>query len=161
MQKLFLVVLAAAGVFVWLTSGGLPPVVASHLGPGGEANGYMRRATYTLLMLGFVILVPSLVAATNLLVRVLPPQLVNLPNKRYWLAPERRAASLQALGSLSLRFAVALAVFLCFVHWLVVQAHSVQPPRLQESWLFIGLAVLGAATLGWIFSLYRRFGRVP
>src|SRR5678816_209797 len=105
----------------------------------------MRRATYTLLMLGLVILVPSLVAATNLLVRVLPPQFVNLPNKRYWLAPERRAASLEALGGLGLRFAIALAVFLCFVHWLVVQANTVQPPRLSEPWFLASLAVFGAA----------------
>src|SRR5678816_2552229 len=121
----------------------------------------MRRATYTLLMLGLVILVPLLVAASTLLVRVLPPQLVNLPNKRYWLAPERRAASLEALGSLGLRFAVALAVFLCFVHWLVAQANSVQPPRLAETWFLVGLAVFGAATLGWIYGLFRRFRRVP
>ena len=161
MQRLFLVVLVAAGVFVWLTSGGLPPVVASHFGPGGEANGYVGRGTYTLLMLALVVAVPALVASSTLLVRVLPPQLVNLPNKRYWLAPERRAASLEALGSLGLRFAVALAVFLCFVHWLVVQANSVQPPRLQESWFLVGLSVFGAVTLVWVVSLFRRFGRAP
>jgi len=157
----FCVVLVAAGSFVWLTSDGLPPIVASHFGAGGVANGFMGRGAYTLLMLIVVIAVPMLIASSTVVVRILPPRLVNLPNKEYWLAPERRAASLEALGSLGLRFAVALAVFLCFVHWLVVQANSVQPPKLQEAWLFVGLAVFGAATLGWIYGVFRRFRRVP
>jgi len=161
MRRFFVLVLVAAGAFVWLTSGALPAVVASHFGPGGIANGYMGRSTYTLLMLALVIAVPALIASSMLVVRVLPPQFVNLPNKRYWLAPERRAASLEALGGLGLRFAIALAVFLCFVHWLVVQANTVQPPRLSEPWFLASLAVFGAATLGWLFSLYRRFGHVP
>jgi hypothetical protein len=103
---------------------------------------------------------PTLVASTTLLLRALPPQLINLPNKRHWLAPERRAATLEALASMSLRFAAALAIFLCFMHWLVVRANAVQPPRLAESWFFAGLAAFGAGTLAWLFLLYRRFGRV-
>jgi len=161
MRRFFLLVLIAAGAFVWLSSGALPSVVASHFGSGGLANGFMGRGSYTALMLALVVVVPALVASSALLVRVLPPQLVNLPNKRYWLSPERRATSLEALASLSLRFAATLAVFLCFVHWLVVRANSVQPPRLQEPWLYGGLAVFGAATVVWIVTLFRRFGRVP
>jgi uncharacterized membrane protein len=161
MQKFFLLVLVAAGAFVWLTSVDLPPVVASHFGPGGAANGFMDKNTYTVLMLALVVGVPALVASSAQLVRVLPPQLINLPNRQYWLAPERRAATLEALASLTLRFAVALAVFLCFVHWLVIRANAVQPPRLPETWLFVGLAVFGAATLAWLVMLFRRFRRVP
>jgi hypothetical protein len=41
MQKLFVLSLAAAAAFVGLSSGALPPVVASHFGPGGVANGVM------------------------------------------------------------------------------------------------------------------------
>jgi hypothetical protein len=103
--------------------------------------------------------VPLLVAASALLVRKLPPQLVNLPNKRYWLAPERRAESLAALGALSRGFAAGLAVFLCFVHWLVVRANASRPPRLDETWFLAGLAAFGLTTLAWLVALYRRFGR--
>ena len=162
MRKLFLLVVIAAAAFVWLTSTSLPPLVASHFGPGGIADGFMGKGAYRILMLALVIVVPVLVASSALLARVLPVQLVNLPNKQYWLvAPERRAASLEALASLCLRFAVALAVFLCFVHWLVVRAHSVQPPRLEEAWFFAGLAAFAAATLVWVYGLFRRFRRVP
>ena len=161
MHRVFLLVLVVAGAFVWLTSGGLPPVVASHFGPGGAANGFMDKGMYTAFMLAVVVAVPALIALSGQLVRVLPPQLINLPNRQYWLAPQRRAATLESLSSLSVRFAFALVVFLCFVHWLVVQANAVQPARLPEAPLFVGLALFGVATVLWLFALFRRFGRVP
>lgn len=161
MRRVFLLVIVAAGAFVWLTSGGLPPVVASHFGPGGTANGSMAKGTYTAFMLALVVGVPLLVALPARLVRVLPPRLINLPHRQYWLAPERRAATLDALSSLSLQFALALAVFLCFVHWLVVRANAVQPATLAEAPLLAGLAVFGATTVAWVLVLFRRFGRVP
>ena len=161
MQRILLLVLVVAGGFVWLTGGDLPPVVASHFGPGGNANGFMGRGTYTALMLAVVVAVPALVGFSGQLVRVLPLRLVNLPNKQYWLAPQRRAATLESLSSMSAPFALVLAVFLCFVHWLVVQANAVQPARLPEGSLFVGLAVFGVATALWLVVLFRRFGRVP
>jgi len=161
MRRVLLLVLVVAAGFVWLTSGDLPPVVASHFGSGGGANGFMGKGTYTAFMLAVVIAVPALIGFSGQLVRVLPLQLINLPNKQYWLAPQRRAATLESLSSLSVPFAFALVVFLCFVHWLVVQANAVQPARLPEGSLFVGLAVFGVATVLWLIVLFRRFGRVP
>ncbi len=160
MQRVFFLVLLVAAAFVWLSSGSLPAVVASHFGPGGTANGFMGKGMYTALMIALVVGVPALVASTTLLVRALPPQMINLPNRQHWLAPERRDATLDALASLSLRFAMALAVFLCFMRWLVVRAHAVQPPRLPEGLFFAGLAAFGLVTLAWLFLLFRRFGRI-
>jgi len=161
MQRVLLLVLFVAAGFVWLTGGDLPPVVASQFGSGGAANGFMGKGTYTAFMLAVVVAVPALIGFSGQLVRVLPLQLVNLPNKQYWLAPQRRAATLDSLSFLSVPFALALVVFLCFVHWLVVQANAVQPARLPEGSLFVGLAVFGVATVLWLIVLFRRFGRVP
>ena len=58
MRKLFLLVVLTAAAFVWLTSADLPPVVASHFGPGGIADSFMGRGTYRVLMLALVIVVP-------------------------------------------------------------------------------------------------------
>lgn len=161
MQRAFLLALAVAGAFVWLTSSDLPAVVASHFGPGGGANGFIDRDKYVALMLAVVVAVPALIAFSGHLMRVLPPQLINLPNKQYWLAPERRAATLESLSSMSLPFAIALVVFLCFVHWLVLNANAVQPAQLPEVPLFFGLALFGVATVLWLLALFRRFRHVP
>lgn len=160
MKAAFAAVMLAVGMFVWLTSESLPPVVASHFGPGGGANGFSSKGAYRALMLAMVIAVPGIIASSGLLVRLLPPRLINLPNKQYWLAPERLEASLESLTTLFIALAAALAVFLGYVHWLVMRANAVQPPRLDEAAFLSGLAVIGAFIAAWLILLYRRFGRV-
>lgn len=159
MRKLFFALLVLAGAFVKSTSAGLPAVVASHFGPGGVANGFMDKSIYEVFMLALVVGVPALVAFSTRLLRVMPPQFVNLPHRQYWLAPERRAATFESLSSLTLWFAMALAVFLSYCHWLVVRAHATQPPELPEIWFFSGLGLFSAFTLAWACVLFRRFGR--
>jgi uncharacterized membrane protein len=161
MQRVLFFVLVLAGGFVWLTSGELPSVVASHFGAGGNANGFMSKSTYTALMLAAVMAIPSLVGFSGQLVRVVPLQLVNLPNKEYWLAPQRKAATLESLSFMSGLFAIVLTFFMCFVHWLVVQANAFQPARLSEGSLFAGLARFGVMTALWVVALFCRFSRVP
>ena len=161
MRKLFVVVLAAAAVFVWRSSAVLPATVASHFGAHGQVDGYLVRDAYRMFMTVTVVLAPLLVASTALMFRFLPLNLVNLPNREYWLAPERSAATLRDLEAMSLRFACALAVFLAYVHWLVVKANASHPPDLPESWFIGGLSAFLLVTLFWIVGLMRRFGRVP
>jgi uncharacterized membrane protein len=160
MKRALIAVLIAAAGFVWFTSGELPPVMASHFGLGGEANGFSGRGTYTVVMLIMVVAVPLTVASTASLVRGLPNELINLPNREYWLAPERRAATLESLSTWSTAFALAVALFLCYVHWLVVRSNAAQPARLSEIPVFVGMGAFGVVTLLWIFLLFRRFGRV-
>lgn len=161
MRRLFFAFLALAGAFVKSSSAGLPAMVVSRFGPGGVANGFMGKGTYEVFMLALVVGVPALVAFSTRLLRHMPPEFVNLPYRQYWLAPERRAATFESLSSLALGFAMALAVFLSFCHWLVVRAHATQPPELPGTWFFAGLGLFGAFMLSWIFVLFRRFGRPP
>ena len=161
MQRLFFLILVAAAAFVWLTGSALPPTVASHFGPGGVATGFMPEQAYLVFMLAFVVAVPLLLALSARLVRVLPSRLINLPHRQYWLAPPRREATLDALATMSLQFALVLAVFLCFVHWLVGRAKAVRPPALAETPFIAGLALFGVITVVRVIFLFRRFNRVP
>jgi uncharacterized membrane protein len=161
MQRILFFAHVLAGSFVWLTSGGLPSMVASHFGAGGNANGFLSKTTYTTLMLAAVMVIPSLIGFSGQLVRVAPLQSVNLPNKEYWLAPQRRTATFESLSSMSVLYVLVLTFFICFVHWLVVQANAVQPARLSEGSLFAGLAGFSVTSVLWLVALYRRFSHIP
>jgi hypothetical protein len=152
-------VLVFSGAFVWMSSGDLPPVVATHFGPGGYANGLMDRGSYRVFILITVVAIPSLVGFSGYLVRMLPNGLINIPNKQYWLAPQRRAKTLETIAYMNVYLGILLAAFLCFVHCLVVQANSVQPARLPEIQLFTGLVVFSVAIASWLFTAFRRFGQ--
>jgi hypothetical protein len=67
----------------------LPLVIASHFDVAGRPNGWMSREAFVGVYVGVVVLLTVVFSA----IRVVPPSLWNLPNKEYWLAPERRAAT--------------------------------------------------------------------
>jgi uncharacterized membrane protein len=67
----------------------LPEMVASHFDGEGRPNGCMPKneffkmfAVITALIIGIFLLLPKLI-------KRVPPSMINLPNKDYWLAPER------------------------------------------------------------------------
>jgi hypothetical protein len=72
-----------------------PPTMAVHFGLGGAPNGYMDRVKFIVLGSFLSFMLPIFIATViGVLPRVLPPSMISLPNKAYWFAPERRAATL-------------------------------------------------------------------
>lgn len=153
--------IVAGALFVGFTGSSMPAVVASHFGWSGAANGFMSRAMYVSLMLGVVVVVPSAVALSGWLASVLPPSMLNLPNKAFWLAPERRVATLRSFATWGASFAAVLLLFLCYVHWLVVEANASVPPRLPQGMFMAAFMVFAMAAVAWLVALYRRFGHAP
>ena len=52
-----------------------------------------------------------------------------------------------------------MIVFICYVHWLVVQANAAMPQRLDEEQFMVGLGIFALFIIGWIGSFYMRFRR--
>jgi hypothetical protein len=156
----FALYVAVIGVFVWVSSRRLPPLVASHFGAAGVPNGYMTRTVYAAFMLAFVIALPAFMVAVGWYALGRAGARLNVPNRDYWLAPERRAATVAGLRTGILWFGVLLVTFLGYVHGLVVQANELVPPRLSQPWFiggFVAFFVLLFIALG---SFRRRF-RAP
>lgn len=155
----FLAALVVAAAFIAATSSALPARVASHFARGGEANGWMPRESYVAFILSFALGVPLLVAT---LVAWLPrafPGAVNLPNRAYWLAPERREQTLASLAAFAWSFGAALALLLAGVHWTVVAANARTPPRLEDAAVGALLAAFAITLAVWLLAWYLRFRR--
>ncbi len=161
MTKIFLLVVGFGAIFVWWSSGAMPESVASHFGPGGVANGFTSRETYARAMLALVVFVPSLVFFASRFASHLPVAFINLPNKAYWLAPERQRSSLASLGKFGTVMAYSAVLLLCFAHWMVTQANQVQPPRLEVVPLVAALGLLFAVMGVAMVVFLGRFFRVP
>lgn len=95
----------------------LPERMASHFAANGQPNGWQSKQDFFLLT-AIVVLVCSVVSfVLPLTIAVVPTELVNLPNKSYWLAPERRA---QTVGM----FAAHMAWFGCGLLFVTLYAVS-------------------------------------
>jgi uncharacterized membrane protein len=115
----------------------LPPRMASHFGADGRPNGWMSREGFfgTIAVLGggtsvLLLLLPLLLA-------VLPPELINLPNRDYWLAEERRADTIARLGRLMAWLGFATAALIALVLELAIEAN------LREGTLDNGIFIAG------------------
>ena len=158
---LFVMLLIAVCAGVAGTSGALPERVASHFVAASLADGYMARNAYRIFMLAFGFGLPLLVVA---LIGWLPrraPNLINIPNRDYWLAPERRVATLAALDACALWLGCLLIALAGGVHWLIIRANTVDPPRLDNGLFVTLLGAFVACLACWIFVLLRRFRKIP
>ncbi|HEX4377617.1 MAG TPA: hypothetical protein VHZ99_10755 [Steroidobacteraceae bacterium] len=145
----FMVLLAGALVFTWQTGNMLPAVVASHFDRAGVATGYLPRAVYRGAMIVMLVLPALLVVVLPRLSLKRPDARINVPNREYWLAPERRAQTVAIIVQRCTQFGMLLILFLCYAHWLVVHANREQPPTLSSSWLLGGLVVFLGLTARW------------
>ena len=147
------------GILLAVGSVQLPERVASHFGFSGEANGWMSRTGYLVFMAFFGMIFPMIAPLAVLLVGRVPASMVNLPNKEFWLAPERREGTVAFLVSQMLRLAVLVLGLVIVVHQLVVDANRQDPPRMSNM-IWAVLAVFLVFMAGWIWSLVRHF-RLP
>lgn len=142
-----------------LTADWLPAQVASHFGPSGFANGFMRREVYLAFTIGLVVLPPALVGLCIALSLRHFPRALNLPNRDYWLAPERREETSAFLMAHAAWLAALLAAFAFGVHLLLVRANLNVPPRLETGPFLAALAIFAIVMVVWIGVLARRFRR--
>jgi serine/threonine-protein kinase len=137
----------------------LPPTMASHFDAAGRPNGFMPRDGFLgsfAFIGGFTVL---LLLGIPWLGRALPPALINVPNRDYWLAPQRLPQVHAKLTTWAAWFACGTTAFLIAVLELVLRANLTRTPLANEAMVaLLAMALLG--TLAGIVALMRSF-RVP
>jgi uncharacterized membrane protein len=156
-----LALIVCAALFMWASSRQLPALVAAHFDSTGRVTGHMPRGLYVGLMLVITIVIPLLLAVIPSLALRTPGVRINLPNREYWLAPERRAATIAFLSRQMSLLACVVVVFLCYMQWQVVRANRLAPPMLESRALLNGVMLFVGATLCWTVWLIGRFRRLP
>lgn len=154
-----LALIGCAAAFTWLVNHGLPDPVASHFDSEGDADGLMPRSLYIAIMMAVTVIVPLFIATLTNFALSRTGVRINLPNRDYWLAPERRAETIRFLTQQSSQFAALLVLFMCWAQWLAARANSTSPPSLDSGLFFAGLGVFMACVVLGIVRLMRRFRR--
>jgi uncharacterized membrane protein len=137
----------------------LPPRMASHFGASGEPNGWTSREDF----FGTVALIgggtSALLLFLPLLLSVIPPELINLPNREYFLAQERRADTVARLGGFMAWLGVATTALIALVLELSIEANLRQGP-LDNGAFILGMGVYALAITATLVAVYRAF-RLP
>jgi uncharacterized membrane protein len=156
--SVFVLLLVFAVLFVISTASQLPPMVASHFDAAGQPNSFMPRSGYVRFMLGLAVGLPVVVVAVLATVYSRATNM-KLPNRDYWLAPERLARTRAFLVAHGVWFGSLMVTLACFVHWLELGANRQQPPHLSNQSFAVVLVAFLIATAVWVAALTFAFRR--
>ncbi|NEV60352.1 DUF1648 domain-containing protein [Thiorhodococcus minor] len=138
----------------------LPERVAIHFAWSGAADGWAARLDSVLLTLALDTLLFLTFWLSPAWLRRTPVHWVNLPNRTYWLSPERREATIARFSQRLWAFGTALFLFLLAVGLLTLAANLADPVRLDQPLFLAALGIFLAYTLYWTVALIRDF-RLP
>lgn len=113
----------------------LPDPLASHFDLSGRPNGYEGKTSFALVAVGVSLFLLALFTSLPRTLMRMPHAYINLPNKAYWLAPERRAETFARLGTASDWMGCLTLGFLSAVFELVIRANLQRAPLSGQVWL--------------------------
>ncbi len=135
----------------------LPDRVASHFDASGEPDGFSSKTTHTVMMIGLQLGMLLMFLVLGLCCKYLPASLINIPNREYWLAPERRPSTTTTLNTALYSLAIATQLFLMGINQLIIW-HNLGFAGMASGWFWgwLGVYILGTAVMCiWLLLKFR------
>lgn len=148
------VLAVAQNLFYWNF---LPERVAIHFGANGQPDNWLDKDRATMLMMLLQIGLPWMMVGIAYGIRYLPASAINIPNREYWLQPERRAATLKYVSGMLGTIAIAESLLIGAMNHLSFNANRLGQP-LNTATFVVVLALFMAVVLGMVVASFRRFG---
>jgi len=154
-----LVVLAAVQLNYYAQR--LPEIVGSHFGTSGFASAWQTKVAFFTVELTVIVVATIVSFGIPRLIAAMPASAINLPNKDFWLSPQRREGTISFLRTQMAWFGCALLAFLLLVMELVFRANLQKPPRLNTAAFVLALLMFVVFSAMWSIRLVLRFSRTP
>ncbi len=135
----------------------LPPQVARHFGVSGEPDAWGSKAQFLIVYLSVVAVLAVTFVGSCLAMPKMPNSIINLPNKDYWLAPERRQETLDYILPRFLWFGSATLLLLFDVSQQSFQVHLGRATKLTHIWFSLAAYLL--FTTAWCVALVLKFSK--
>jgi uncharacterized membrane protein len=158
-QMVLLVLLLLAAFQVWHYLPLLPERVASHFNGQGNADGFAAKADFAKTEIVVFAIMVALFLLLPKLTRLFPVSMINLPNKDYWLAEERREETLNALEDWMGWFGVLTLALLLAIMELAILANLSPKPRFDSAMATGLLVVYAGGALFMMGLMLWRFRR--
>lgn len=134
----------------------LPETMATHFNGFGEPDGWMSKQGFVLFEGVILLLIIFEFTLLPLLIEKMPDSLINMPNKDFWLAEERRASTFLILRRYFEWFSVALLTLFIAVNQLVFRA-NITRTNLPSTEMWLILILFIAFVAGWLALFLKQF----
>jgi len=139
----------------------LPERMASHFNASGQPDGWSTPAAFVFFDLGVTALLAAVFLLLPLFLARVPTRWWNLPNKDYWLAPERRDQTVRLVRTQMLWFGAATLALLAIVKHLAIQANLMETPHLSTRTMVYLMGLYFGFVAVWTVRFIMMFYRKP
>lgn len=135
----------------------LPEKVASHFGLSGRPDAWSTKTFFATFYLATTGGCALLFLGISFWMSKIPISLINLPNKAYWLSPERKKKTFDFMFHYFLWFASATLLLLLDMFQQSILVHLGKTESLPHPLLSLGLYI--SFTIVWSIGLIVKFGK--
>lgn len=137
----------------------LPDQIVSHFNLKGQPDNWSNKQNVLFGHFGLIFFFASMFLFTSWLTFRLPDSFVNLPHKNYWLAPQRRKQTLDAVATFLIWIGNVVIIFFMVIVNLSYQVNLNSDQKSSNLWFAL---IIFLATIAYmIYLLFRRFHRIP
>ncbi len=137
----------------------IPEILGSHFGKSGFASAWQTKVAFFATELTIIVLATFVSFGIPRVIAAVPASTINLPNKDFWLTPERREETFAFLRTQIAWLGCVLLAFLLFVMELVFRANLHTPPQLNTAAFVPALLAFLAFSTTWTIRLVFHFFR--
>lgn len=134
----------------------LPEIVAIHFDIEGKADGMASKQVFIMFYIALVALLSLSFCGLAALLPKVPPAFINMPNKDYWLAEERKKESLAKIMRQMFWMNNITILFVIFVMEIIFQTNLTKTNQLNIDF-FIILIIYIIFNIAWVVNFYRAF----
>jgi uncharacterized membrane protein len=137
-----------------------PAQMAAHFNAQGSPDRFVSKAEFFWFQIQTMLIVTVVSIPLQILFLVLPVNLINMPNREYWLAPERRAETVDRLSSFAaMMFGVILLAIQAGFE-LSVYANLRTPILFNAQWMLM-VIIISIVLIGLMLIQLRATFHLP